>query len=323
MKVLITGISGFVGSYLAEYALSQGAEVWGTVRWGEGTDNVKHLQGQIELQRCELADPGSTATVIEAAKADLIFHLAAQAFVPTSWDAPQHTLSNNILVTVNLFQAVSNYTPTARILNAGSSEEYGLVMDSENPVKETQPLRPLSPYAVSKVVQDLLGYQYHMSKHLYIVCTRAFNHTGPRQGEIYAIPSFAKQIAEIEKGLREPVITTGNLEVKRDFCDVRDIVRGYWLALEKGEAGEIYNLCSGRACELQTLLDMLLSFSKARIETRSEPSLARPSEHPDILGDCAKFHALTGWQPEIPIEQTLRDVLDFWRAKVGSDAQRG
>ena len=190
-----------------------------------------------------------------------------------------------------------------------------MVAPNEVPIKEINPLRPLSPYAVSKVAQDLLGYQYWMSWKVDSVRTRGFNHEGPRRGPVFVASDFAKQIADIEKGRKPPVLSVGNLEAKRDFTDVRDIVKGYWLALEKGAPGEVYNLCRGRAWSIREVLDLLLGMTQAKIEVRQDPARLRPSDVPVLLGDHSKFTLATGWAPTIPFEQTLRDMLEFWRAR--------
>jgi GDP-4-dehydro-6-deoxy-D-mannose reductase len=245
---------------------------------------------------------------------DWIFHLAAQSFVPTSWNAPTESLTTNVLAQVNLFEAVRHIGLKCRIQIACSSEEYGMVYPDEVPIKETNPLRPLSPYAVSKVAQDMLGYQYWMSWKVDCVRTRGFNHEGPRRGPVFVASDFAKQIADIEKGRKEPVLHVGNLEAKRDFTDVRDMVKAYWLALEKCEPGEAYNICRGQAWKISELLDLLLGMTKSKIEVREDPARLRPSDVPILLGDNSKFVKATGWQPTIPFEQTLRDMLEHWRA---------
>jgi GDP-4-dehydro-6-deoxy-D-mannose reductase len=221
----------------------------------------------------------------------------------------------NILGQLNIFEAVRRLGFKCRIQLACSSEEYGMVSADEVPIKESNPLRPLSPYAVSKVAQDLLGYQYWMSWKVDSVRTRGFNHEGPRRGPVFVASDFAKQIADIEKGRRPPVLYVGNLEAKRDFSDVRDMVRAYWLALEKCEPGEVYNICTGRAWTIQQVLDLLLGMTKAKIDVRQDPARLRPSDVPILLGDNSKFVKATGWQPTIPFEQTLRDMLDYWRAR--------
>ena len=199
---------------------------------------------------------------------------------------------------------------------ACSSEEYGMVFPNEVPIRETNPLRPLSPYAVSKVAMDYLGYQYFESYKLRIVRTRGFNHTGPRRGETFAESTFAKQIALIEKGKQEPIIFVGNLEAERDYTDVRDMVRAYTLAVEKCDPGEVYNICTGKAFQMKAVLDMLLSFSNVKVQIKQDPARMRPSDVPILIGDNSKFVAKTGWKPEIPFEKTLKDLLDYWRARV-------
>lgn len=316
LKVLITGITGFVGSHLAEYALSKGAEVYGSIRWRSNMENILHILNHLHLIECDLRDASSVLALINKVKPDYIFHLAAQSFVPTSWHAPAETLFNNIISQVNILEAVKIARLDPLIHIAGSSEEYGYVLPDELPIKESNPLRPLSPYGVSKVAQDLLGYQYYKSFGLRIIRTRAFNHTGPRRPEVFALSGFAKQIAEIERGIREPVILVGNLEASRDFTDVRDVVRAYWLALEKGEPGEVYNIASGRAIKIGDGLKMLLSFSQISAEIRQDPAKSRPSDVPILCGDATKFKERTGWSPQIPFEQTLKDLLNYWREKV-------
>ncbi len=316
MRVLITGITGFVGSHLADYILSRGdAEVHGIIRWRSRTENIEHFDGRVTLHECDLRDAGSTRDVIDHVRPDWIFHLAAQSFVPTSWKAPSESLTTNVLGQLHVFEAVRKIGLDTRIQIACSSEEYGMVYENEVPITEDNPLRPLSPYGVSKVAQDLLGYQYFMSYGMDIVRTRGFNHTGPRRGPVFVCSDFAKQIADIEKGRREPVMRVGNLEAKRDFTDVRDMVRAYWLALEKGRKGEVYNICSERSWTIQQVLDMLLEMSDAEIRVEQDPARLRPSDVPILQGDCSKFRRDTGWEPEIPFEQTLRDILDYWRER--------
>lgn len=317
MRILITGITGFVGSHLADYALAKGdVEVFGTVRWRSRLDNVEHIQDEIKMIDCDLKDNVATRKVLQEVKPDYIFHLAAQSFVPTSWVAPAETLSTNIIAQLNLLEGIRDLGLDSRIQVAGSSEEYGLVYEHEAPIKEDNPLRPLSPYAVSKVAQDFLAYQYHKSYGIFAVRTRAFNHTGPRRGDVFVTSNFSRQVALIEKGKKDPVIEVGNLEAKRDFTDVRDVVRAYWLALEKGEAGEVYNIGSGRAITIQGLLDLILSLSDIEIEVRQMPDRMRPSDVELLVTDYSKFNRATGWEPEIPFEKTMEDLLNYWRERV-------
>ena len=316
MRILITGITGFVGSHLAEYALGKGnVEVFGTVRWRSRLDNVEHILDRVCLIDCDLRDSTAVRNTLVEARPDYIFHLAAQSFVPTSWKAPAETLNTNVISELNLLESIRDLKLDSRIQVAGSSEEYGLVYEHEAPITEENPLRPLSPYAVSKVAQDLLAYQYFMSYGIFAVRTRAFNHTGPRRGHVFVSSDFSRQVALIEKGKKEPVIEVGNLEARRDFSDVRDIVRAYWLSLEKGEPGEVYNIGSGNAVTIRELLELILSMTDAEIEVRQVPERMRPSDVMLLVTDCSKFNRATGWKPEIPLEKTIKDLLDYWRER--------
>jgi len=313
---LITGVTGFVGSHMAELLLKKGFEVHGLCRWRSRTENIDHIREKIHLVEGDLLDAHSLQDLMMDVRPTHIFHLAAQSFVPASWTSPAVTLEINIVGPCNLFEAVRAAQLSPLIQIACSSEEYGLVKPNELPIKETNPLRPLSPYAVSKVAMDYLGYQYFKSYDMRIIRTRGFNHTGARRGEVFAESSFAKQIAEIEKGIKKPVILVGNLEAKRDYTDVRDMVEGYFLALEKGESGEVYNICSGKAIKIEKVLETLLSFSKTKVTVKQDPSRMRPSDVPILLGDNWKFVKQTGWKPKISFEKTMKDLLDYWREKV-------
>ena len=344
VRALITGITGFVGSHLAEYLLSMDGdctgksgrtEVFGTVRHRSPLDNISGIMDRVSLiQGVDIRDAHAVEAAIKQAEPDYIFHLAAQSFVPASWISPADTLETNVMGTVNLLEAVrrSELHPVIQI--AGSSEEYGcppFVEDTSHitfevnqmpkmvfkvPITEEFPLLPLSPYGVSKVAEDLLGFQYHKSYGMKIVRTRAFNHTGPRRGESFVTSTFAKQIAEIEKGKRDPVVKAGNLEARRDFTDVRDMVRAYWLAATRGKYGEVYNICSGKARTVQTVLDTLRMQSTAQFEIVQDRERMRPSDIPVLEGDCSKFMKQTGWKPKIGFSQTMGDLLDYWRGKI-------
>lgn len=318
MKILITGLTGFVGSHLAEYCLTQkDIEIYGTMlshHLGNELKRVEHIKDKIELLECNLTNRVAVARVLEKSKPDKIFHLAAQSFVPTSWKSPEDTLFNNIISELNIFETVREMKLDPIIVIACSSEEYGLVYENELPIKETNPLRPLSSYAVSKVAQEKLAFQYHQSYGLKIILTRFFNTEGPRRGQDFVISNFAKQVAEIEKGKQEPIIYVGNLETKRDFSDVRDMVRAYWLASEKCKFGEPYNVCSEKTRTIKSVLDLLLSLSSVKnIEIRQDPERMRPSDVRVLLCDCSKFKKQTGWKREIPFEKTIEDVLNYWR----------
>jgi GDP-4-dehydro-6-deoxy-D-mannose reductase len=317
MKVLVTGVTGFAGSHLVDYILAEkpGTEITGIQRWRSRTENIEHFADKIRLVECDLRDASSVRDVLDEERPDWIFHLAAQSFVPTSWTAPTESLVTNIIGQLNIFEAVKKLGIKPRIQLACSSEEYGLVLENELPIKETNPLRPLSPYAVSKVGQDMLGYQYWMSFRIPVVRTRGFNHEGPRRGPVFVCSDFAKQIADIEKGRRPPVVRVGNLTARRDFTDVRDVVRAYWLALEKGEPGEVYNIASGRAWTIREMLDLLLGMSKSKIKVEEDPARMRPSDVPVLLGDSSKFRDRTGWSPSIPFEKTIADLLAYWRER--------
>lgn len=317
-KALITGITGFAGSHLAELLLKKGHEVWGTTRPRSKADNLDSIKNQLHLEDADLLDSHSLYSIVSKIKPDYIFHLAAQSFVQSSWASPANTMELNIVATVHLFEAVRRAQINSVIQIACSSEEYGLVYENELPIKETNPLRPQSPYAVSKVAMDYLGYQYFMSYGLKIIRTRGFNHTGPRRGEVFASSNFARQIVEIEKGLKDPVIEVGNLDAQRDWTDVRDVVRGYLLSVEKGTPGEVYNICSEKTIRIKDMLDLLISMSSVRnkIKIKKDPTRMRPSDVPVLLGDCSKFRKATGWKPEIPFKQTMNDLLNYWRERV-------
>ena len=314
VKALITGINGFAGSHLAEYLLSQGVKVYGILRPRRSI--IDCLKAVVACYEVDLTEAPQVAKAIKEIGPDLIFHLAAQAAVSRSWEDPEGTLTNNIIGQLNVLQAVISAGIDSRILIVGSKEEYGMLHPEDLPVREETPLRPTNPYGVSKVAQDFMGYQYFASHGLRCVRVRPFNHIGPRQGDEFAIPAFAKQVAEAEVGLRQPVIRVGNLDVKRDFTDVRDVARAYHLALLHGEPGEVYNIGSGSMSSLESALDFFLSESKVGLSVEQDPNRLRPGEVIECVCDYSKLKAKTGWQPEIPLRQTLEDVLLYWRERV-------
>jgi GDP-4-dehydro-6-deoxy-D-mannose reductase len=264
---------------------------------------------------CELRDASSVSHAVAKARPDVVFHLAAQSFVPSSWTQPNDTLTSNLAGQTNLFEAFRAQGLDPVIQIACSSEEYGLVHPDETPIRETNPLRPLSPYAVSKVGQDYLGYQYFMSYGMKVVRTRGFNHTGPRRGDVFVTSNFARQVARIEAGLAEPVIRVGNLDAVRDFTDVRDMVRAYWLAVTKAKPGEVYNIATGVGMTIREMLDRLVEMAEVEVRIETDPERLRPSDVEILIGDASKFRADTGWEPQVPFEKTLKDTLDFWRER--------
>ncbi len=315
MKALITGISGFVGSHLAEYLLkTEEWEVAGTV-FGPYS-NIADLCGQLELYPAELSRLDVMSFILEQAQPDVIFHLAAQPLVSASRRDPWGTLETNIRMQLNVLEGVARINSGCRVLVVGSSEEYGLVSPADLPIDEDTPLRPLSPYALSKVVQDLMGLQYHLTHRLHVVRVRPFNHIGPRQRVGFVAPDFASQIAAAELGLQPPVLEVGNLAARRDFSDVRDVIRAYVILITHGEPGQVYNVGSGESHSVQELLETLLAMSQVTIEVRQDPERMRPSDVPDIICDATRIRERTGWRTTIPFEQSLHDVLEYWREEM-------
>ncbi len=315
MRALITGINGFVGGHLAEHLLA--TTDWhlsGVAR--EASLALPSLRGEVAALTADLMDADATRRVVREARPDAIVHLAAQAHPPTSFRDPAGTLTTNILMQLNLFEAIRATDLDPVVLVVCTGEEYGAVRPDEVPVNEDAPLRPVSPYAVSKVAQDMLAYQYYAAYGLKTIRVRPFNHTGPRQEDRYAPTAFAHQIARIEAGLQPPVVKVGNLEAQRDYTDVRDIVHAYRLAVTDGEPGAVYNLGSGRPVAIRWILDTLVAMSQVAIEIEPDPERMRPADVPIIACDASRFRARTGWQPQIPLHQTLRDVLDDFRARV-------
>ncbi len=319
LRALITGISGFVGSHLAEYLLAHTDwHIAGTV-YGK-VDNIAHIQDRLKLYPAELSRLEVVRFIVEEVQPDYIFHLAAQ---PISWMSrqdPWFTLENNIRSQLNVLEVVVQLGLSSRVLVVGSAEEYGRVSAGDLPIDEETPLRPTSQYGVSKVAQDFLGLQYFLSYGVQAIRVRPFNHTGPRQRQGFVASDFASQIAEIEAHVRPPVISVGELSAARDFSDVRDIVRGYHLALTQGEPGEVYNMGSGSACSAGRVLDTLLRLSGSQIEVQQDASRLRPVEVPLMVADSSRLRDRTGWSTEIPLEQSLRDVLDYWREQVRTGA---
>lgn len=311
MRVLITGAGGFVGSHLIAHlkAVTPDHEIHGTYQ-EETTDTT------IYSYSIDLRDQQAVETLIQESKPDQIYHLAGQAFVPRSFEAPWETLENNILAELNIFLACIKASIAPRILIVTSAEIYGAV--DKTPIDENTPFKPSSPYSVSKIGQDMLGLQYFLSHDLPIIRARPFNHIGPGQNPRFVAPAFASQIAKIEAGKQAPVIEVGDLTAKRDFTDVRDIVFAYRLLVERGVAGEAYNIASGNAISIQHLLDTLLSFANIEITVRVDPARLRPSAVPILEGDISKLQQATGWAPSHTIKSTLKDVLNDCRQRISA-----
>jgi GDP-mannose 4,6-dehydratase len=319
-KVLITGITGFVGSHLADYILASFPKVpvLGLARWRSPVGNIKHILDKVTLEYGDLTDEPSLLALISRQRPDAIFHLAAQSYVPYSFNAPVATLNANVIGTCNLLEAVKQlkstdkYDPVIHICS--SSEVYGQVREDEVPIRENNPFRPASPYAVSKVGEDMLAFQYWLSWQIKTIRTRMFTHTGPRRGEVFATSTFARQIAAIEAGLQPPVVKVGNLDSVRTFLDVRDAVKAYWLLAEKCPPGEVYNIGGRETMTVGDMLNKLLKLSKKKdIKVEVDPARLRPSDVTLQIPCIDKFVAATGWQPEIKFDKTLEDLLDYWR----------
>ena len=316
MKALITGISGFAGSYLAEFLINKGYEVFGTFYDKSTFSNLNGCIDKIKIFKCDIRNYNNLKKIIEKVRPDEIYHLAAISFVPNSLRDPKLTFDTNLCGTLNLYQSIIELKINPKILFVGSADEYGIVNENDLPIKEDCTLRPINPYSISKVSADFLSYFYFKDYNLNIIRVRPFNHIGPRQSPEFVCSIFAKQIVEIEKGLKKPIIKVGNLEAKRDFTDVKDMVKAYQLAAQKGESGEVYNICSENAILIKELLDKLLKMSQRDIAVKQDLKRLRPSDVPLLKGDCSKFKRRTGWEPKIAFKKTLEDTLKYWRDKI-------
>ncbi|HUP28270.1 MAG TPA: GDP-mannose 4,6-dehydratase [Chloroflexia bacterium] len=316
-RALVTGAGGFAGKHLLHYLLSTTEwELFGNVLSRPDRSEI----GRVNWTTCDLTEKKGTAEMVEHVRPDFVFHLAAQSNVQQAFKDPEATLMNNVVGQLHLLDGLRQSVPEARILVACSSEQYGLVRAEDIPIDEDTPFRPNNPYAVSKIAQDALATQYFLSYGQKTIRVRSFNHVGPGQTEHFVAAAFARQVALIEAGLQEPVIRVGNLQAERDFSDVRDMARAYYLAVTEGEPGEVYNLGSGKGHTIQWLLDMLISMSDVKVEVRQDPERMRPSDIPSLVCNPAKFEGRTGWRAEIPLEKTLADILEYWREKVRTDA---
>ena len=308
MKTFIIGVAGFVGKHLVNELVNSGWDVCGTRLPTESVDL------DIPVYELDILDAVGIKCVLNKTNPDCIFHLAAQSSVAVSWEQPALTIDVNIKGTVNLLEAVREMKKPTRVLLIGSGEEYGFIKPDDLPINEDTNLHPGNIYACTKIAQGMLGQIYAKSYGLEIIVIRAFNHIGPGQTDVFVIPGFCKQVAEIEAGENKGVIHVGNLDAKRDFTDVRDIVRAYRLLAEKGVSGDIYNVGSGNATAISDVLNMILNLSKADIVVEKDQARMRPSDVPVIIADISKLIACTKWKPEIPLVKTLTDVLNEWRA---------
>ena len=323
-KILITGITGFMGSHLADFALEQNCEVFGFKRWNlSRMRNVRHIIEKITWIDCDITDPVAVKDAMEKCSPNKIFHLAAESFVSPSWNHPSHYMEVNYNGTVNILEAIRNSNTDPRILIPGSGEEYGEILEDELPINEHTNLKPVNPYAVTKIAQDLISSVYHRTYGLNIIRTRSFNHEGPRRDNVFGIPWYAYQIAKIEKNLQDPIIQTGETSDRRNFTHVKDMAEAYWLAVEKCNPGELYLIGSDENEKIYTyrqIIDMLIELSTVKqIQVQQNPKYTRPTAVPNLIGDTKKFRNLTGWKPKITINTILTDTLDYWRDFVNRD----
>jgi len=314
VRALITGVTGFVGPYLAAELVGEpGAELFGMALDASAAKANGALPAGLETLEGDITDDGSIRTVLEAARPQVVFHLAGASSGAAAWHRPAECLEVNALGTLRLLEGVRRLGLDATTVVASSGEVYGSADDEAHPLTEESPLRPLSPYAASKASQDLVAAQYPRAYGMRVIRLRLFNHTGPRHPEQFVASSFARQIARIERGLQEPVIRVGNLDARRDFVDVRDVARAYRLAARRDLRGEVFNVCSGRAVSIRQVLDLLRGLARCEVTVRTDPERMRPADIPLLIGDPRRFREATGWAPTIPIERTLADLLEWWR----------
>jgi GDP-4-dehydro-6-deoxy-D-mannose reductase len=320
MNVLITGANGFAGSHLTDFLLSQDMEVVALAGEESGLSNLKHLLGKIRVEHADLRDSERITSILRDTRPERVYHLAALSSPALSLKFPKLTFEVNFGGTLNLLCAVRELQLDCRLLYVGSAEIYGSTRQQPMPLREDAPMRPTSPYAASKAASELLAYQFFEGYSIPIVRARPFHHTGPRQSANFVCSSFARQVAEIRLGLREPVVSVGNLNVRRDFTDVRDIVRGYYLLLEKGQPGSVYQLCSGRAVSIEAILQILVAQSSRAIQVQIDRSKLRPLETSALWGSAAEANSASGWEPRYELETTLRDLECYWESELLTQA---
>ena len=326
MNALITGITGMVGSHLVDYLIENTDwDIYGFIRWNDRLDNLEHhfdrinKKDRIFLINGDLNDLPSVVKAVEQSEADYVFHLAAQSYPKTSFDAPLETLQTNILGTANLLEALRDYGEDDVVVHVcASSEIFGRVPSYKLPIDEECSIHPASPYAISKVGTDLLGRYYAEAFGMTVMTTRMFTHTGPRRGDVFSESTFAKQIAMIEAGLQEPTIYVGNLQSLRTYADVRDAVKAYYmLVTENPIGGEYYNIGGEYTCEIGEMLDYLISQSTVKdIKVEVDKDRLRPIDADLQVPNTTKFREHTGWKPEYTFEQTMNDLLDYWRNEI-------
>lgn len=312
MKVLITGIDGFTAKYLARHLAAEGCTVTGSYLLER--EHLRDIPADVTLRPLDVTDGAACRDLVGEEKPDVLFHLAAQSAPALSWAKPQLTARVNIEGSINILEAARN-VEDCRVILVGSAEEYGQVEPDEVPIGEDQPYRPRNLYGVTKIAQSMIADLYVQGYGMDIVTVRAFNHIGPGQSEAFVVSDFASQIARIQLGLIAPVIHVGNLSGKRDFTDVRDMVRAYWLAARKGEPGGVYNIGTGIELSVREVLDRLVALCPVPIELRVDRSRYRPCDVPVLVCDSTRIRALTGWEPKIDLDLTLQDVLSDWLSK--------
>ena len=310
-KGLVIGAAGFVGSYLIEEMYSCGIDSYATKLPHERLEHERAKVYDLDILSKE-----AIVTLLLEIRPDYIFHLAAQSSVGLSWKNPGLTVDVNIKGSINVMDAVRELYYKPRVLLIGSGEEYGHIRPGETPIREDNLLRPGNIYAATKACQNMIGSIYAQAYDMQMMMVRSFNHIGPGQAPMFVVSDFCKQVAEIAKGLREPVMYVGNLAAKRDFTDVRDVVKAYVGLIQQGVPGETYNMGSGHAVEIRKILDMIISLSEKEIRVEIDPNKIRPVDVPIIEADITKIHELTGWKPQIELNQTIRDTLDYWRMHI-------
>jgi GDP-4-dehydro-6-deoxy-D-mannose reductase len=326
VRALVTGVAGFAGSYLAELLLSQEAEVCGLVQPGapvrnlEGMRQASENKGGLRLQEADILHGEDLLRIVRETCPDRVFHLAAVASVRRSLEDPRETFQVNVLGTRNLLEAIRRAGIEPRILVVGSADAYGQSASLPRPLQEEDPLLPVSPYGVSKAAVEAVACRYAKEYRLHVIRVRPFPHCGPRQAPQFALPDWARQLAEIQTGRRPARLLVGNLSVRRDLSDVRDVVRAYSLALEQGESGAVYNVCSGRSSSLREVLESLIELAGIEVDILEDTERIRPHDLEALVGSPTALHARTGWKAAIPLEQSLQELLSFWRSQLYDEA---